>query len=214
MSLSSSQLISIYKSRITIIELLKTQKYDVSEYESFSINEIDSMIDTQQLDMLVSKTTNDRDEKTYVKYYLETKQLRPNVLDDIIEDLFTGDSNTTLTKNDTLIIIIDNEPNDSIIAKIEYLYEKDGIFVVIHNIKRLQFNVLKHYLVPPMRILSNEEAEKIKMEYNITKPNQISEISRIYDPQARAICIRPGQICEIERSSVTALTYKYYRICV
>jgi hypothetical protein len=101
------------------------------------------MFTNKQLDMLV--TNENTDNKTYVKYYLDAKQVRPQYLDEIIEDLFLVES--VLTKNDTLVIIIDGEPNETIISKVNYLYDHDGIFVVIHNISRLQFNILEHSLV-------------------------------------------------------------------
>ena len=41
---------------------------------------------------------------------------------------------------------------------------------------------------------------------------QIPEITR-FDPVAIAIGLRPQQVVEIIRSSPTALTTKYYRIC-
>ena len=53
----------------------------------------------------------------------------------------------------------------------------------------------------------------IKQLYNITNDSQFPEISR-YDPVAQVIGIRPGQICEITRPSKTAISSKYYRICI
>jgi DNA-directed RNA polymerase subunit H (RpoH/RPB5) len=132
-------------------------------------------------------------------------------LDDIIEDLFTIEN--VLTKDDTLIVIIEDEPNDTIIAKLKYLYDHDGIFVVIHNIKRLQFNILEHALVPNCVILEEDQIKELKENFNINNLKQLPEISR-FDPQALAICLRPGQICKFERSSATALRYNYYRICI
>jgi DNA-directed RNA polymerase subunit H len=167
------------------------------------------MFSNKQLDMLVTKENTDS--KTYVKYYLDAKQMRPQYLDEIIEDLFLAD--TVLTKDDTLIIIIDSEPNDTIIAKVNYLYDHDGIFVVIHNISRLQFNILEHSLVPPIRILSEGETTQLLSKYNLKDVTQLPEIGR-FDPQALAISLRPGQVCEIERKSVTAMKYEYYRVCV
>jgi DNA-directed RNA polymerase subunit H (RpoH/RPB5) len=214
-STSNSQILSIYKSRTTILELLEKQEYQISGYDNFNLNEIDAMYKNSQLDMLVNRTNKNTNEieNIYVKYYLEKKQLRLNILNDIIEDLFTGDSTTTLTKKDTLIIIVDNEPNETIISNIEYKYENEGIFVILFNIKRLQFNILNHSLVPPIKILSKDESEVFMQEYNIQNLSELPEISR-FDPQAQAIFMRPQQICEIERSSVTALLYKYYRVCV
>jgi DNA-directed RNA polymerase subunit H (RpoH/RPB5) len=212
---SSNKVLRIYKSRKTILDLLEIyQDYDVSEYKEFSINEIDSMISNDQLDMLVkrkSENVTEKEQKTYVKYYLQSKQIRPQTLDDIIEDLYLVE--TILTKDDTLIIIIEDEPNDTIIAKLNYLYNTSGIFIVIHNIKRLQFNILEHKLVPNMSILSKKEVEELMQKYNLKSVNQLPEIGR-FDPQALALSMRPGDVCQINRDSVTSIEYDYYRVCV
>jgi DNA-directed RNA polymerase subunit H (RpoH/RPB5) len=210
MSASNNRILSIYKSRTTILEILSDNLgYDTTEYEAFSINEIDAMYSNSQLDMLLKHNDNER--KVYIKYYLTAKQIRPQNLDDIIEDLFIIEN--VLTKEDTLVIITEDEPNDTITTKLKYLYDHDGIFVVIHNIRRLQFNILNHKLVPECTILQAKEIEDLKKKHNITNPMQLPEISR-FDPQALAMCLRPGNICEFKRSSATAMFYNYYRVCV
>ena len=209
MSSSNNRILKLYKSRQTIFELLDAQDFDVSQYEEFSIAEIDAMYQKKQLDLQFNHKTNNT--KVYVKYYLDSKQIKPNTLDQIIEDLFEIEN--ILTKNDTLVIITDEQPNDTIINKIKYLFDKDGIFVVIHNIKRLQFNVLKHELVPECRVLTPEELEQLKETYNIKDLSQLPEISR-FDPQSLAMCIRPGQVCHLSRNSVTSVEANYYRVCV
>jgi DNA-directed RNA polymerase subunit H (RpoH/RPB5) len=163
----------------------------------------------KQLDLLINHKSNDK--KVYVKYYLDAKQLRPANLDNIIEDLFVIDN--VLTKNDTLIIITEDEPNDTIINKIKYLFDSEGVFIVLHNIQRLQFNLLEHALVPMTAILNDTEIEDMKRKYNIKSLQQLPEISR-FDPMALAICMRPGEVCMIFRKSATALSYTYYRICI
>lgn len=209
MSTTSNRILTIYKSRNTIIELLDHQDYDTSEYEGFSINEIDAMVSNSQLDMMLTNPKNQR--KVYVKYYLTAKQIRPPNLDEIIEDLFVIEN--VLTKDDTLIIIIEDEPNDTIITKLKYLYDHDGIFVVIHNIHRLQFNILNHKLVPECIILDDTEIDGLMKKHNIKDLRQLPEISR-FDPQALAICLRPGKVCLFKRESVTAMFNDYYRVCV
>ena len=206
---SNNKILRIYKSRATVLKLLQTQGYNVTDYSEFSINEIDTMFSNKQLDMLV--TNENTEKKTYVKYYLDAKQVRPQYLDEIIEDLFSVD--TVLSKDDTLIIIIDSEPNETIISKVNYLYDHDGIFVVIHNNSRLQYNILEHSLVPPIKILSDGETLQLLTKYNLKDITQLPEISR-FDPQALAISMRPGQVCEITRNSVTVTKYNYYRVCV
>lgn len=206
------KIISLFKSRNTIIQLLSSLEYDVQDYESFSINEIDAMSKNDQLDMLMTHTKNAA-QKIYVKYHLpeKQKQISRTILDDTIEDLFRTDN--VLSRDDILIIIMDDEPNDSNIARMNYLFDHEGYFVVMHNIKRLQFNITKHSMVPKMTILNEEEKNALMKEKNINRLNQFPEISR-YDPHALALCVRPNQVCKIERDSATALNCIYYRVCV
>jgi len=207
---SSDKILKIYNSRKTILNILGTEQgYDVSDYQNFSVNEIDAMFTNEQLDMLLTRKSDGQ--KTYIKYYLSAKQIRPQNLDNIIEDLFFVES--VLTKTDTLMIITEDEPNDTILAKMEYLYNHDGIFVVIHNIRRLQFNLLEHSLVPPMHILSEKATQEVMAKYNIKSLQQFPEISR-FDPQALALAMRPGQVAKIVRKSITALETEYYRACI
>jgi DNA-directed RNA polymerase subunit H (RpoH/RPB5) len=208
MALSSNRILSIYKSRNTMIEQLRNLDYDMTDYAEFSINEIDAMNTNNQLDMLVSREDG---QKIYVKYLLNIKQLRKDNLDQLIEDLY--DIETVLEKKDTLIIITNEEPNDTITQRIKYVYDHSGIFIVLHYIKRLQFNILKHTLVPNAQILKEDELESLKEQYNLKTLMDLPEISR-FDPQALALCLRPKQVIKIDRKSDTALEYNYYRVCV
>jgi DNA-directed RNA polymerase subunit H (RpoH/RPB5) len=208
-STTNSRILKLFKSRNTLIDQLEELEYDTSEHMDFSINEIDAMNNNTQLDFTLKHTKDER--KIHIKYYLTSKQINRANLDNIIEDVYHIDN--TLTKNDTLVLIIEDEPNETTINKIKYLYNRDGIFVVIHNINRLQYNILNHTLVPKCTILGNSEIDELKQKYNIMNTKQLPEISR-FDPQALAKCMRPGQVCKFERESSTALFYDYYRICV
>lgn len=209
MSTSSNKILSIYNSRNTLMEILHDMDYNTDDYSEFSINEVDAMYKNTQLDMLLTHKQNNR--KIYIKYYLKAKQIKKQDLDDIIEDLYSIDN--VLSKEDCLIIVTEDEPNDTITAKLRFLYEHDNIFVVIHNIKRLQYNILKHTLVPKSSILTPTEVEVLKQKYNLVSVNQLPEVSR-FDPQALAICLRPGEVCKYNRKSTTALNTEYYRVCV
>ena len=209
MSASSNKILSVYNSRNTLVEILTEKGYKTDDYSNFSINEVDAMYKNTQLDMLLTHSTNSR--KVYIKYYLKAKQIKKPDLDDIIEDLYFIEN--VLTKEDCLIIVTEDEPNDTIVAKINYLYEHDGIFIVIHNIKRWQYNILTHTLVPKAKILSNAEVETLKQRFNLMSVKQLPEVSR-FDPQSLAICLRPGEVCKYDRKSATALSTEYYRVCV
>ena len=202
---------SIYNSRKHLLDLMKKQNYNVDEYSNFSINEVNSMFQNNQLDIKLEKNT--KENKAYIHYYLgkTAKTITAKNLQDMIDDLFMVEE--MLTKNDTLFIILKSDINETITNVLKNIWEKDGIFIVIINIQRLQFNILEHSLVPPHRILSEEELEEVKIKYNINKLSQLPEISR-FDPVAQVIGIRPGQVCEIIRSSKTAVNTKYYRVCI
>ena len=211
---TSSLISSIYKSRTIILDLMKTQGYDTNDYEGFSVNEVNTMKVNNQLDMILEKTTEDvdmkRKPKIYIRYYL-AKTLRPQNLQEMIDDLFNIEE--VLGKQDTLFIVVKDEVNETLVNTLKHIWEQDKIFIVIQNLKRLQFNILKHVLVPPHRVLSSAEVIAIKRRYNVMDDNQFPDISR-FDPVAQAIGIRPGQVCEIIRPSKTAISAPYYRICM
>jgi DNA-directed RNA polymerase subunit H len=129
----------------------------------------------------------------------------------MIDDLFNLEE--ILKKDDTLFIIIKDEINETLTNELKHIWESDGIFIVIENIKRLQFNILDHELVPEHTILPESEVVNIMKKYNITDKIQFPDISR-FDPVARAIGLRPGQLCHIVRPSKTAIEADYYRICI
>jgi DNA-directed RNA polymerase subunit H (RpoH/RPB5) len=210
---TSSLISSVYKSRTNLLDLMKMQGYNVDDYNGFSVNEVNTMKINNQLDMVLQKYTDDEDTKRkpkiYIKYYL-AKSLRPQNLEEMIDDLFNIEE--VLTKTDTLFIVVKDEVNETLMNTLKHIWEQDKIFIVIQNLKRLQFNILKHRLVPPHRVLTISETNQIKTRYNVMSNSQFPDISR-FDPVAQAIGIRPGQVCEITRESKTAISAPYYRIC-
>jgi len=53
---TSSLISSVYKSRKTLLDLMRKQGYNVSEYDNFSVNEVNAMFQNKQLDMLLEKS--------------------------------------------------------------------------------------------------------------------------------------------------------------
>ena len=210
----SSQISSIYTSRNVVLDLMRRQGYNVDDYDKFSINEVNTMKQNNQLDMLLEQTEEDettkRKNKIYIKYYLG-KMVRPANINEMVDDLFNLE--VILTKDDTLFIIIKEDMNDTLINELKHIWEKDGVFIVIQNIKRLQFNILDHILVPNHRVLTKIDVGYIMKQYNISDITQFPDISR-FDPVAQVIGLRPGQVCEITRASKTAIEAKYYRACI
>ena len=204
--MSCSQTINIiFKSRKNLLKLMKYQNYDTSNSEVNNINEINQMYVNDQLDILLEN----KEKKIYIKYHLG-KTLRRENINDYIDDLFNLDE--VLTKKDTLLIVLKMEPNETLVKCVTQIWEEEGIFIILYNIDRLQYNILDHEYVPKHIVLDDKEVTEIKNKYNIMENNQFPKISR-FDPVAISIGIRPNQVCKIIRPSKTAIESNYYRIC-
>jgi DNA-directed RNA polymerase subunit H (RpoH/RPB5) len=206
---SSSLFSQLYKSRETLIDVLKTNGYDISGYDNFTSNEVHSMLNNKQLDMLLERSTN----KIYIKYFnIMCKKLQKTNIRSMIDDLFYIE-NILNKDTDKLMIITNEDANDTLVSYLKNIWEQEHVHITIISIKRLQFNILNHSLVPKHIILNNEEKDEFYKKYNIMNDKQIPEISR-FDPVSQVIGMIPGNICKIIRPSKTAITTNYYRLCV
>lgn len=209
---SNNLILKLYNSRVNLLTQCENLGYNVSEHKDVSNLEVDKLYTNNKLDMIVE---NNKKQKIYIKYSYTTDKKNNTFtkkdLDNLKDELY--DVENTLTKNDTLIVVVDDEPNDSLVTRMKYLYEQEGVFIVIHNIKRLQYNVLEHSLVPESTVLTDDELKDLMVKYNIRDLSQLPEVSR-FDPQSLAICLRPGQVCKYTRKSVASLEHDYYRVCV
>jgi DNA-directed RNA polymerase subunit H (RpoH/RPB5) len=208
---SSSTIISkLYKSRKTLLDQLNYQGYNITNYEGFSINEVNIMYNKKQLDMLIESDV-EPGAKVYVKYAVY-KKLTENHIYEVISDLFEIE-NIMNKDTDKVIFVIKNEPNDTLMNIQNHLWHSDKYFISVLNIDRLQYNILKHTLVPEHTILKEEETKDFYEKFNIINgAKQLPTISR-FDPVAQVIGLRPGQVCKINRNSQTTVQTTYYRIC-
>ena len=205
--MSNSTIISIYNSRKHLLEILEERGFSIANYSNFSITDVGILTENNQLDMLLENSTTNK--KIYVKYYV-TKLIKPQNIYDIVEDLFHLES--ILEKKDDLMIVIKDEPNDTLLENIKDIWTTDKIYISLVNIKRLQFNILKHTLVPKHTILSDDEKELFMKKYNILDNSQIPDIS-YFSPVSIVIGLRPNDVVKIERASRTSITSDFYRIC-
>ena len=228
MSSASSDLVrEVYKSRNNLLAILKTRGYNVDNVEMFGIADIDAMVKHDQLDMTLMESVGDSDaldaldaldasdagKKIHVRYNISSN-INATTLSNMIDDLYTIDE--TLGPNDELLIVSkkDPSPTDSLTKLMIKKWVQEGIYVHIISLQRLQFNILDHTLVPEHKVLANDARDAMLKKFNVTEAaTQLPVISR-FDPVANVLGIRPGQVCEIKRSSRTAVTAKYYRVCV
>ena len=189
---------------------MKSNGYNTDDYSQFSIQELNAMQQNNQLDMLLEKVNNNVISKVYLRYFINKTISKKNIYE-MIDDLFILEE--VLNKQDCLFIIEKDEPNESITTELKNIYEKDGYFITLVNIKRLLTNILNHSMVPPHKIMNQNEKEIMMTKYNLTDTSNLPEISR-FDPVSLLILMRPGDVCEITRNSKASVTSKYYRVCI
>ena len=214
MESKSIYLSKLYKSRTNLIYYLTEMGYDCSSYEYFSMEELDVIQKNNNLDFMVVKGQ----EKCYVKYMTEdanTKNPANSVkklnISNIIDSMFTQEG--LLTEKDTLVLITNDYSVDSIHKALKNIWELKQIYVVIFDLKQLQLNVLKHRLVPKHVKLTENEKTELYQNLNIEEDRQLPEISR-FDPVAKTLFLRPGEVCRITRFDKISYTNEFYRVCV
>lgn len=114
---------------------------------------------------------------------------------------------------DLVVAVVPNEFSDALQTKLREVlisyWVNSQRMVIVHTYGRLGFDCTLHVQVPRHRVLAPAEAAEVCARYRVVRPaEQLPTISR-FDPQAKAICARPGDILEIERPGVY-----YYRYCV
>ena len=196
---------SIYKSREILLDYLNNMGYNTNPYNKYNYESLYNMIINNSLDMYFNEGR-----KIYCKFHIH-KSIRTQYIEEYIDEIYHVEEK--LSEKDILIIIGNDNINDKTKNYLTSLYIDRNINIIYMSIKELQYNVLKHDLVPRHTIISSDKITELKTRYNITDNSELPEISR-FDPVAKAIGASPGDIIHIERKSKTAITCNYYRYCV
>ena len=206
----SSFIASLFKAYKTLNDIIEHQGYTVTK-KDISVLEVERMYQTETLNQLYTKNS----ENLYVFYALETS-LKEGALEEILDHVYIEEH--LLENEDILVIITKDDLNDTmhetIRKKQKFEWLKNKRLIILFSLKRLQFNILQHEVVPHHTIIRSEEAiNQLKQKFNILEDSEFPEISR-FDPVAQCIFMKPGQICRIERKSKTAIQSLYYRLCL
>jgi len=220
----------IYKSRETILDMLKIRNCDVSSYENQTKEELNIIFqqhgtkgnsEVDALDIIVDRKVDKDKEldtdiqlknyKIMVKYLTNSKVRNQNIIN-CIEDIYEQE---ILSKDDVLIIITKDKISYQGVLEeyINRLHYRDGTFIQILCLNSLLFNISKHELVPQYNILTNEKKQALIDRLYLEKEDSLPFIL-VTDPAARYFGMRIGQVCEIEYNNETNGKNKFYRLCV
>lgn len=204
----SNNTVNVLKARNNLLDILEVRGFNVKDYKGFSVNDVHTLIVNNTLDLFIENPESKK--KAYIKFYNLEKTIRPSNIYELVEQIFNVEN--ILQKTDDLIIIVKDEPNESLIKTLQQIYEHDGVFISLIFIDRLQFNILNHNLVPEMKVLNSDEKQLIKEKFNVLEDTNFPTVSR-FDPPSIVLGLRPGELLEITRKSNTSINSKFYRIC-
>ncbi len=201
---------TVYRSRMTLLDLLEARGYDVDKYRKFSPAEISVAI--EDFPSLSFKATK-RDDATKVcdvRYAKVSRQKLETFFDDIPDEEVA---------NTEVIVMMMEDLSDAhhLIALRNYMKNKRGkdykLRVSFFNIQKIVVNPLKHVLVPKHEIVPQEEHKQLLESLYTTSKSKLPEIKFHLDPITRCIGAVPGDIIKITRPSQSAGETVMYRIC-
>ncbi len=201
---------NVYRSRMTLLDILDARGYDVDKYRKFSPAEISLAIEAfPSLSFKVTK----RDDETKVcdvRYAKISRQKLDTFFDDIEEENIPN----------TEVIVMMIEPiSDAhhITALKQYIKNQYGptvrLRVSFFSIYMLVVNPMKHVLVPKHEIVPQEQHKELLQSMYTTSKSKLPEIKFHIDPIARCIGAVPGDIIKITRYSQSAGETIIYRVC-
>jgi DNA-directed RNA polymerase subunit H len=210
---------NIYRSRMTLLDILEERGYQVDIYRKFSPAEATAAAAATTLaalNFIVSKK-DDATKKCDVRY---ANVSRPK-LETFFNDVSDDDS-----ENTEVVVMMYGPVMDAhhVIALKQYTKLKDQqsergekirrkLRVSFFCIDTLVVNPLKHVLVPKHEIVPEDKHKELMASMYITAKSKFPEIKFHLDPIARCIGAVPGDIVKITRPSASSGQTIIYRVC-
>ena len=204
---------NVYRSRLTLLDILEERGYSVEKYRKFSPAEATAAATAfPSLSFKVSKK-DDETKVCDVRYANISRQKLDTFFDDIDDDN---------TENTEVIVMMINPVVDAhhVIALKQYMKMKESgekerrkLRVSFFSIEMLVINPMKHVLVPKHQIVPQEYHKELMDSMYITSKSKFPEIKFHIDPLARCIGAVPGDIVKITRPSASAGEAIVYRVC-
>jgi len=210
---------NIYRSRMTLLDILEARGYDVDIYRKFSPAEATAAAAASSLAALnfTASKKGDATKKCDVRYANVT---RPK-LETFFDDIADADS-----ENVEVVVMIDTHVINThhLCALKQYMKLKEEpnqtgekvrrkLRVSFFCIDMLVVNPLKHVLVPKHEIVPEKDHKELMASMYITAKSKFPEIKFHLDPIARCIGAIPGDIIKITRPSASSGQSIMYRVC-
>ena len=209
---------NIYRSRMTLLDILEMRGYDVAKYRKFSPVEAKEALHSLTGLSFVAPKKDDATQICDVRYV--------NITNPKLETYFKENVPDENSEKTEMIIMTEGPVTDRhhATALKQYLSMKEEpnengervrrkLRVSFFSIELLVINPLKHVLVPKHELVPESEHKKLMESMYITAKSKFPEIKFHVDPIARCIGAVPGDIVKITRASASAGESIIYRVC-
>lgn len=209
---------NLYRSRMTLLDILADRGYDVERYRKFSPAEATVAAEFLPSLSFTATKSNNPEQLCDIRYVTSSRPKLDTFFNDVTDE-----------KSETTEVIVMMESSVAEIhhqtALKQYMKWKEPVDdqpktrrklrVSFFSIYALVVNPLRHVLVPKHEIvLDTEDAHKKLMEsMYITAKTKFPEIKFHVDPIARCIGAVPGDIVKITRPSASSGQAIIYRVC-
>lgn len=210
---------NVYRSRHTLLDILRDRGYEVSKYEKFSPAEATAAASSfTGLSFHVTKT-DDEKKQCHVRYENVSQQklkgpyfteMIPDEDSEAVEVIVMMTGSITDTHHGIALkeyMRLKEEPNEKGIR------ERRKLRVSFFSIEMLVINPMRHVLVPKHEIVPEEEHKALMDRLYITSKSKFPEIKFHADMIARCIGAVPGDIVKITRPSASSGEAVIYRVC-
>lgn len=194
---------TVFKSFENARSMLEYRGIDVSALQPLTEKEIAALVTTQNV------FTIEVNPELFLVFYLtkmKVSEFNSALLGkqkDLSPDIAAANADKKF------IFIFKDDPNNLNRSHIGEYFPQNEIF----SMKTMLIQPHLHSYVPRHRKLSEVEVKQVLQKHQIENKSQLPSILSS-DPMAKFIGLVPGEIVEITRSSPTAGTHLYYRICV
>ena len=211
---------NIYRSRMTLLDILEARGYQIDIYRKFSPAEATAAAAAPTLAALnfIATKKDDATKKCDVRYANMSRPKLETYFDEIVPD--------EESENTEVIVMMYGPVMDAhhVIALKQYMKLKSTQTERGEKIRRklrvsffcidvLVVNPLKHVLVPKHEIIPEEQHKELMASMYITAKSKFPEIKFHVDPIARCIGAVPGDIIKITRPSASSGQAIIYRAC-
>lgn len=208
---------NIYRSRLTLLDILEARGYEVAIYRKFSPVEATAAADALPSLNFTVKKKEDETKVCQVRY---EKALSRQKLDTFFDNIEDADSERT-----EVVVMLASPVSDTnhVVALKQFVKLKESetgekirrkLRVSFFSIYMMVINPLTHILVPKHEIVPEDQHKQLMDSMYITAKSKFPEIKFHLDPIARCIGAIPGDIVKITRASASSGESIMYRVCV